>query len=412
MRRFLMMLIYEIRASLRDVRPMVCGLALALFAIAAVRPLTNAFAENAQDTAAFRIALVDMEDSMYTRMAAEHIRNAPSLTGGVTIVFVSENEAYEMMRRNEIPVAVIIPEGFTDSMQGGALKEIKVVLNNGMPFQAGIVADGIHGGLYLMSAVQNTLYVVYGSLIEAGMNDEKATQLFNMQMLSLIGDALARDSLFETERVTAWGGGMVAFYMTSALLAYLCVAGTYHIYRKDSVYRRHFRDRVTSLNQSGALVEAVDVMGTTLLVYVPCVMVYMAVSVLCEFPWVSFAPALLVLFAVCIHLCSVNHLLQRWTKAEGILPAAVLVAHFVLLVLAGCVVPHSYLFAGQAGNPWFSLIPHYVWHNALYLPAQNGAWGGGEMVRLVGPTVLHGLVPFAAVLFLARDWRRLKGRVR
>ena len=409
MRRFLKMLMYEIRSSARDIRPMLCGLLLALFVVAAVKPLTTVLSENSQDTISFRIALVDQEDSLYTRLVVSHIQNAPSVADGITVVAATADEALEMMNRNEIPVAVFIPEGFVSSMQGGETKEITVLLNNKMPFQASLVSEGIHRGMYLMSAVQNVLYVVYSGLLDAGVDGDTANQLFNTQMLAMVSDALSRAEMFDTEHLTPWQGGMIAYYMASALLAYLCVLGIYHIYRKDSIHRSHFRDRIVSLNRSGALVEATDILGSVLMMYVPCAVLFTVISVVCRFPGQSYIPALLTLFAVCVHICSVNHLFLRRMGGTAVLPAIMLVLHFALLALAGCIIPHDYLLAGAKGSPWFNLIPHYVWHTALYLPAQGPKMFGQNALLPIGLSVLYGFLPFGFALL--RGQLRLKRRV-
>jgi len=365
MRRFWKMLTTEIRDASRDALLMICGLLLTMAVILAVKPLTASYNENTEDTAMIDIALVDGEDSAYTRIVVDNIAAAPSVADGLRILIVTEPEMDALFRRDEIAAAIVIPEGFTDSILTGRFLPIRIVLNNSKPFQASLVETAITGGTYLMSAVQNAVYVMYAGLEALPLEEDDVTNRFNTQMFQLVGHALSRADVFKTEQITPWRGGIVVYYMLSALLAYLCIVGIYHLYRKSHIQRKRLRLRFAALNIPAARAEAADVCVSVCMIYLPAACLLSVIALLCGFPLRGLYAALLLLLVICVTICSVPHLLLRRSENVSALSAAMLAAHIGLLVLSGAMIPLDFLFAGAGNHVAFRLIPHYAWRDAI-----------------------------------------------
>jgi len=354
----------ELRSALRDGLLLLCALALALGGVLAVRPLAQAYLEGRQDTGILQVALVDEEDSFYTRLVLSGIESAPSVAEGLVLIPASRTEAEALLTEHAVCAAVIVPAGFVESVQSGQFRPLEVVLNDALPFGASIVEEAVHSGVYLMSAVQNSLYGVYQGLAELGLEQAELERQFNREMLVLIGEALNRNAVFTSETLSPWRGGIFAHYMSSVLLLFLCALSLYHLYRRGQAARSALSSRMRALGWPYALLAGADLAASSALLTLFGGTLALVIAGLCGASTENSAVALCLVSAFALYVCAMSHAVMQLSWEQGA-AALIMGVHLVGMVLAGALIPHIYLFAGGAPQLLSDVLPHAVWHRAL-----------------------------------------------
>ena len=359
--RFFRVLRQELRSALHDGLLLLCALILALGAVAAVGPLTRAYLEGRQTTGILSVALVDEEDSFYTRLVLDAIQNAPSVAEGLTLIPADRTVAEQLLAENAVCAAVIVPAGFVESVQSGQFLSLEVILNETLPFGAALVEETVHSGVYLMSAVQNSLYGVYWGLADLGLEPAELDRQFNRQMITLISEALTRDAIFTSETLSPWRGGIFAHYMSSVLLLFLCALGLYHLARRSQSERTALSARMQALGWPRQLLAGADLTASTLLLALLGGVLTLTVAGFCGTPPLKTLAALGFAALFSLYVCALSHAALPLGQASPL----VLGGHFACLLLAGALVPQIYLFPGGESQILTCLLPHAAFHRAL-----------------------------------------------
>ena len=354
----------ELRSAFRDGLLLFCALALALGGVLVVRPLAQAYLVRRQDTGVLQVAVVDEEDSFYTRLVLSGIENAPSVAEGLVLIPASRTEMEALLTQHAVCAAVIVPAGFVKSVQSGQFQALEVVLNDALPFGASLVEEAVHSGIYLMSAVQNSLYGVYQGLAELGLEQAELERQFNREMLILIGEALNRNAVFTSETLSPWRGGIFAHYMSSVLLLFLCALSLYHVYRRGQTARSALSGRMRALGRPYALLAGADLAASAALVALFGGMLALVAAGLCGTSIGKSIAALCLVAAFALYVCAMSHAAMQLSQEQGA-AALIMGVHLVGMVLAGALIPHIYLFAGAAPPLLNDVLPHAVWHRAL-----------------------------------------------
>jgi len=354
----------ELRSTFRDGLLLICALALALGGILIVRPLAQVYLEGRQDTGVLQVALVDEEDSFYTRLVLSGIESAPSVAEGLALISTSRAEAEALLAEHAVCAAVIVPAGFVESVQSGQFQSLEVVLNGALPFGASLVEEAVHSGVYLMSAVQNSLYGVYLGLAELGLEQAELERQFNREMLILIGEALDRNAVFTSETLSPWRGGIFAHYMSSVLLLFLCALSLYHFYRRRQTARSALSGRMRALGWPYELLAGADLAASSALLALFGGTLTLVIAGLCGASIGKSIAALCLVSAFALYVCAMSHAVLQLSQEQSA-AAFIMGGHLVGMVLAGALVPHIYLFAGGAPQLLNDALPHAVWHRAL-----------------------------------------------
>lgn len=154
----------------------------------------------------FVLAIVDKEDSEWTHMIIDTIKQMETVTELCEIQMMEEKEAIKKLSRDEVMAIAIIPEHFVHDVMVGINTPLTIQKKNSTMIESVVIDKLIVAGVKLLSAAQagvySTLdcYELYGA-------DEGASYNVLMQEINLIfaKKMLARNRMFEVEEVRATG---------------------------------------------------------------------------------------------------------------------------------------------------------------------------------------------------------------
>lgn len=196
------------------------------------------------------LAVVDLEKSFYTTVFINELIQAPGIQSHIDVVLADEGKAHALLAANQIAGIVIIPADFTHSMEDGPFTPMEFHMNPRKPLQAKLIKEGLDSGAYLMSAVQNALYMVSAYLRILPISPETFDSLFQAAMLKMMALPLKRGDVFREFPVTPWGdAGMEYYYLTAILIAFIALMGCRVIW----AYHENDKDYYLRLRVAGAL---------------------------------------------------------------------------------------------------------------------------------------------------------------
>jgi len=171
----------------------------------------------------FKIALVDCEDSAQTRILSRQLEEIRIFSG---IERVSEDRAKELISQNKAAAAIVIPEGFSESVLHGENKPVTVIGNRAMPLESFIVKSLMQSAANLVSAGQSAINTVYCFGKKAGLEEDELEREFNESVKEMFLNALGRNQIFSRAAHLPIYDLSPAEYFTSALVAvFLMFAG-------------------------------------------------------------------------------------------------------------------------------------------------------------------------------------------
>ena len=114
MSAFLSILKNDARIIIRDVKALLLLLVTPVLVIGIFAKALGPMLERTAFIEPFSIAVVDKEDSVWTGILIAQLRNLDILDN---IYRTDEDEARELIEKNEIAAAIVIPENITDSVE-------------------------------------------------------------------------------------------------------------------------------------------------------------------------------------------------------------------------------------------------------------------------------------------------------
>lgn len=171
----------------------------------------------------FPIALVDKEDTAQTRMLANQLEGIGIFS---EILRVEEEEAKRLISENKAASAIIIPEGFSDSIAVGENKPVTVIGNRSMPLQSYVVKNLAQSAANLVSAGQSAINTIYHYNKLAGLTGNELEEQFNQSTMKILIEMLARNEIFsQVETSTRLDLTPVEYFTAGLIAVFLMFAG-------------------------------------------------------------------------------------------------------------------------------------------------------------------------------------------
>lgn len=171
----------------------------------------------------FSIAVVDNENTAQTRIV---VRQLDEISIFDEVLNVNEEYARELIGRNEIAAAIVIPPGFSESIVVGENKPVTVIGNKSMPLQSFVVKNLIQSAANLVSAGQSAINTIYHYNQMAGLKGEELEKQFNESTMKIVLEALGRDKMFSDIEILPHLNLTPMEYFTAALIVvFLMFAG-------------------------------------------------------------------------------------------------------------------------------------------------------------------------------------------
>lgn len=154
----------------------------------------------------FVLAIVDKEDSEWTHMIIDTIKQMETVTELCEIQMMGEEEAIKKLSRDEVMAIAIIPEHFVHDVMVGINTPLTIQKKDSTMIESVVIDKLIVAGVKLLSAAQAGIYSTL-DCYELYGTDEGASYHVLMQEINLIfaKKMLARNRMFEVEEVRATG---------------------------------------------------------------------------------------------------------------------------------------------------------------------------------------------------------------
>lgn len=154
----------------------------------------------------FVLAIVDKEDSEWTHMIIDTIKQMETVTELCEIQMMGEEEAIKKLSRDEVMAIATIPEHFVHDVIVGINTPLTIQKKDSTMIESVVIDKLIVAGVKLLSAAQAGIYSTL-DCYELYGTDEGASYNVLMQEINLIfaKKMLARNRMFEVEEVRATG---------------------------------------------------------------------------------------------------------------------------------------------------------------------------------------------------------------
>ena len=165
----------------------------------------------------FDIAVIDNENSAQTRMLINQFDGIKLFRQVIPMTY---EHAVEMINKDELAGAVMIPEDFTSSVANGENKPLTVIGNSRRPLQSYVIRNLMLSAADLVTAGQNAIRSIYYYDEKAGMGKDELNKNFNDSASVVMMQTLARNEIFTDEEGTSGGYPLSsAEYFTAALIS-------------------------------------------------------------------------------------------------------------------------------------------------------------------------------------------------
>lgn len=218
MSAFLSILKNDAKIIIRDVKALLLLLVMPVLVIGIFAKALGPMLERTAFIEPFSIAVVDKEDSVWTGILIAQLRNLDILDN---IYRTDEDEARELIEKNEIAAAIVIPENITDSVERWEPEEGKVIGNSLLHLQSQLVKNvavvgstSVSSGLAALNAINDYEYwagfdpsQIYQDIIDA--NEE------------FINTVLTRKEIFRETKQGRYSVSPVEHYAASLLAVFI-----------------------------------------------------------------------------------------------------------------------------------------------------------------------------------------------
>ena len=157
---------------------------------------------NQEDEEAIKIGLVDQDESEETEMVSDLLSDTEELGSLLEITPMSEEEAEENIKNNELVSYIVFPEGFTNDLYNGNATEISLIGNPNQPTNSYIVKELIDSVSRHIRAAQANILTMNKYAKDLPMTDGQRNQFVFGQFKDFLLYTMSRDQMVKEHEVT------------------------------------------------------------------------------------------------------------------------------------------------------------------------------------------------------------------
>lgn len=418
--RLLMMLKRDMRLFLRGFGPAV--LLTCLLGIACVFAGMAAQSGAQRHTEPVRVALVDTEDSLLSRISINMVTDQSYMSSLMEINQEdSADEALDKMADGTYGAVVVLPDGYMEKIMHGEKCTGKIYISDALENEGELIEAIADFGSRLLSAGQLGVFAGERVIAEQGLPEEVHSSFLENSNAGLITFALdAYDTVFCFEVVPYGDTGisMVMYYIACWLVMLLLVTGLFFpdLYISDckgSIYSR--------LKTCG--ITRVDFMLGKVLYPALFRILFVIIAVLASaklFPEffenssLSHVQLILILSVVCLFISIITGNLAVALSKKGGWTVTILAVSAVCLFMAGGLVPRTML---PEILPKLAVYTPFGSALALVIHAAGGKLGGFAapdytVIQAAAVCLIYAVVAIAAAMSTLRRIPRSDEEVR
>lgn len=183
----------DLRIVLRDVKALLLLLIMPVIVIMIMARALTPLLEKTVFIEPFDVAVVDEEQSMWTGLLAAQLKNLGIIND---IRWTDEKEARELIAKNEIAAAIVIPPNLSDSIDHWEPVQGKVIGNSSLYLESRLIKNIAVVGSTSVSAGLAALNAIYDYEYKAGFDSGFMANDINQANESFIEEILARKDVF------------------------------------------------------------------------------------------------------------------------------------------------------------------------------------------------------------------------
>lgn len=155
-----------------------------------------------EDEEAIKIGLVDQDESEETEMVSDLLSDTEELGSLLEITPMSEEEAEENIKNDELVSYIVFPEGFTNDLYNGNATEISLIGNPNQPTNSYIVKELIDSVSRHIRAAQANILTMNKYAKDLPMTDGQRNQFVFGQFKDFLLHTMSRDQMVKEHEVT------------------------------------------------------------------------------------------------------------------------------------------------------------------------------------------------------------------
>src|SRR5699024_3230674 len=167
---------------------------------------------NQEDEEAIKIGLVDQDESEETEMVSDLLSDTEELGSLLEITPMSEEEAEENIKNNELVSYIVFPEGFTNDLYNGNATEISLIGNPNQPTNSYIVKELIDSVSRHIRAAQANILTMNKYAKDLPMTDGQRNQFVFGQFKDFLLYTMSRDQMVKEHEVTNQATEATVYY--------------------------------------------------------------------------------------------------------------------------------------------------------------------------------------------------------
>lgn len=179
-----------------------------------------------------RVAVVDQEDSVKSRILVHTVSENEMITSAIEPVPMKEEDAMDALSSGEVSGVILLPDGFTGAILSGQEKHGRIVLSDALSAHADVVEKLAAYGSDMLSAGQNGVFAGEELLLEHNAPDAVLNRYYTAVNPSLLSEALSvHEAYLETETVPYLDTDMTsgAFYASCFTVFVLILTGVFFL---------------------------------------------------------------------------------------------------------------------------------------------------------------------------------------
>lgn len=216
---FLSILKNDLRILTKDVKAVLLLLAMPILIIQVFAWALAPFLEKSQFVDDFKVALVDKDKTVWTALLATQLKNL-DLMQDITMA-ESEEQAKEMIARNEIAAALIIPQNLSTSTDNWEPMEGKILGNTSMYLESRLLKDIALVGANAVSAGLASLNAIRDYETEAGLDGDTIYAHLTKANEDFIEIIMGRKEIFDVQNRDKVAIAPLEYYAGSLLSIFI-----------------------------------------------------------------------------------------------------------------------------------------------------------------------------------------------
>ena len=169
----------------------------------------------------FRVALVDEERSLETRMILRQFQQAREVSDLLTFVEADKQQAERMLASGEVVATLLVPQSFSDDLQIGKNTPLIVDIGRGRSVEALLFVEMMRSGTNLINASQTAINTTYSYLKDWGFTGQALQNKIDEAIIYFTLKSLKRGELVAQETMSATGDFSWTNYYQASLLIIL-----------------------------------------------------------------------------------------------------------------------------------------------------------------------------------------------